>query len=135
MPDTQSIRVLLADDVKINTIVAEKMLKTLGFSVTTVENGKEAIAELQRREYDVILMDVEMPEMDGYEATQRIRNGEAGVERKSVTVIAMTAHEHGEVRRRCKDVGMNGYIVKPIDFANLKKTIAECAERKPGSGC
>jgi len=135
MPEIPSIRILLAEDVKINAIVAEKMLKTVGFSVTTVENGKEAISELRQHDYDLVLMDVEMPEMDGYEATQRIRSGEAGEEKKNVTVIAMTAHEHGEARHKSKEAGMDGYIVKPIDFADLKKTILDYTDRKPGNGC
>jgi two-component system, sensor histidine kinase and response regulator len=114
-------RILLAEDNVVNRRVAAKILEKGGHSVVVVSNGKEAIEALHRETFDIVLMDVQMPEMDGFEATRSIREEEAGGS-AHIPIIAMTAHAMSGDRERCLAVGMDGYISKPIhadDLLNL----------------
>jgi len=111
------LRILLAEDNRINQQVAGLLLKKLGYRADTVSNGEEVLEALAQRDYDVILMDVEMPEMDGLTATQRIRQ-----ERDNALqpwIIAVTAYSMRGDRERCLESGMNGYISKPIHLEEL----------------
>jgi len=107
------LEILLVEDGAVNREVALGFLEIAGHKVETAENGIEALEALQRRSYDVVLMDVEMPEMDGLTAAKVIRAREAGTSTR-VPIIAMTAHAVQGYRDRCREVGMDGYITKPI---------------------
>jgi two-component system sensor histidine kinase/response regulator len=121
-------RILLAEDNVVNRRLAARILEKEGHSVIIAENGREAIAALQSELIDLILMDVEMPEMDGLEATMAIRKGEIGMKRH-IPIIAMTAHAMTGDRDRCLAAGMDAYISKPIRAGDLLSIIAETSVR------
>lgn len=111
---------LLAEDNIINQQVARGMLKQLGLDVDIVENGKQALEQLEQKHYDLVLMDIQMPVMDGYEATARIRQDPRF---KDLPVLAMTANAMVGDRERCLAAGMNDHIAKPISPQLLKKVL------------
>jgi two-component system sensor histidine kinase/response regulator len=111
-------RVLLAEDNAVNQRLASRILENRGHSVVIVSSGMELLSVLQHRRFDLILMDVQMPEMDGFEATRAIREGEIGKNRR-IPIIAMTAHALPADRERCLAAGMDGYISKPIRAPDL----------------
>ncbi len=120
-------RFLLAEDNLVNQEVARGMLLKLGCFVEVVNHGKEALEALTKQDYDLILMDVQMPEMDGFEATRRIRDSDLiPVERRKIPIIAMTAHAMEGDRERCVAAGMNDYICKPIALEPMINTLARC---------
>jgi len=116
-------KILLAEDNQINSAVAIGILEKLGYSAKTVESGIEAIKELSNNHYDLVLMDIQMPEMDGFEATEIIRNTTSSVRNHSVPIIAMTAHAGKSYKDKCIASGMNGYISKPIEPQTLIETM------------
>ncbi len=120
----RSLQVLLAEDVEINQQIAVNVIERMGHRVTVAENGLRAIEELEKNHFDVIMMDVEMPEMDGVEATQRIRKMPRVGE---IPIVAMTAHVVPEIQKRCRDAGMNDYITKPLDVNRLKTLLNQLA--------
>ncbi len=107
------LRVLLAEDNRINQKLAVRLLEKGGYHVHVVENGLDAVEAFEQHEFDVILMDVQMPELDGQEATARIREMEAESERH-IPIVAMTAHAMKGDRERCLAAGMDDYLAKPI---------------------
>jgi signal transduction histidine kinase/CheY-like chemotaxis protein len=113
--------VLLVEDNPINQMVAQKMLEKVGIKSTLAADGQEALDMLEQEEFDAVLMDCQMPVMDGYEATRRIREQDA---LHKLPVIAMTANVMEGDRERCIEAGMNDYIGKPFVEADLKKTLA-----------
>src|SRR6516164_5499155 len=119
-----SLRVLLAEDNPVNQTLAMRILERLGHKVQVVNNGKEALGRAQGEEFDVILMDVQMPEMDGLEATTAIRDAEASTG-KHVPIVAMTAHAMKGDREKCLSAGMDGYLSKPIRIDELKQAMSE----------
>ena len=119
-------RILLAEDNKINQKVAVKLLENLGYQVDVVDNGLEAIEALKTVSYSLILMDVQMPEMDGFEATRHIRNAKSDVIDHDIPVIALTAHAIKGDREKCLEAGMNDYVSKPIN----KKQLANVLDRQ-----
>ena len=118
-------RILIAEDNGVNQKVALAMLKKLGYSAEAVANGLEAIAALRSIPYDLVLMDCQMPEMDGFEATEIIRQPGSDVLDPQVTVIAMTANAMQGDRERCIKCGMNDYLAKPV----RSEALAEMLER------
>ncbi|MFZ5996878.1 MAG: response regulator [Nitrospirota bacterium] len=123
------LRVLVAEDNLVNQEVARHILETLGCTVVIAANGKEALDELQKKSYDIVLMDCQMPEMDGFEATKAIRAAE-GVGGRRVPVIAMTAHALQGDRERCLAAGMDDYISKPVHPDRLREVISRWTKQR-----
>ena len=119
----QKVRILVAEDNPTNQIVALKMLARLGYRADAVANGFEAVRALETIPYDLVLMDVQMPEMDGFEATERIRDPESPVRDHAIPVIAMTAHAMKGDRERCMEAGMDDYVSKPVRTQELVAVI------------
>ncbi|MGE5516473.1 MAG: ATP-binding protein [Bacteroidota bacterium] len=122
----RSLEILLAEDNPVNRTVAERILTAAGHHVTAVANGAEALAAVQARSFDVVLMDVHMPEMDGFEATRRIRALPAPAGRTAI--LALTANVMAGDQERCAQAGMDGYLPKPFKPAELLAALAERAE-------
>lgn len=118
----KNTRILLAEDNMINRKVALHLLNKFGYQADAAGNGKEVLKALEKVSYDLILMDVQMPEMDGYEATKKIRAMEDD-NKKNIPIIAMTAHAMKGDREKCLEAGMNDYITKPVKPQNLLETI------------
>jgi PAS domain S-box-containing protein len=118
-----SIRILLAEDNPVNQKVAQKMLEKFGYYSNTVSNGFEAVKALSMIDYDLVLMDVVMPEMDGFDATSQIRNPASKVMNHRVPVIAMTAHAMKGDREKCLEAGMDDYISKPVKPQELLEVV------------
>jgi PAS domain S-box-containing protein len=112
------LRVLLAEDSAVNQLLVVRMLEKRGHSVVVAANGREALVALEGEDFDAVLMDVQMPEMDGFEATAQIRKKEAETGRH-LSIIALTAHAMRGDRERCLKAGMDGYLSKPIRAAEL----------------
>ena len=122
------LRILLAEDCLVNREVAIGLLELRGHQVCPVSTGREAIDALQAAVFDVLLMDVEMPEMDGLEATRLIRTAERASHRRT-PIIAMTAHAVSGFQDACLQAGMDAYISKPIDPQTLYRIVETAAER------
>jgi CheY-like chemotaxis protein len=121
-PGNHRARILLAEDNGVNQLLARRILEKHGFHVTVVANGKQAVASLEQTDFDLVLMDVQMPTMGGFEAAGLIRANEAR-RRRRVPIVAMTAHALKGDRERCIDAGMDDYVSKPIDAAVLIATV------------
>ena len=121
-----NLRVLLVEDNFINQEVMLAILKGLEVEVFVANDGLEALSMLsysQATPFDLILMDCQMPNMDGYEATQRIRKGDAGELFINIPIAALTANVMNSEREKCLDAGMNEYLTKPIDIDDLKTVL------------
>ena len=117
----RALQVLVAEDNAVNQVLIESILRHLGHQPVVVGNGAEAVQRLQEGRFDVVLMDMQMPEVDGLEATRRIRA--LGHRAARVPVVAMTANARDEDRRACLDAGMDAFLSKPIDFDELAQTL------------
>lgn len=124
LSNAQGVRILLAEDNAVNQKLALRLLSKHGFDVAAVTTGQQALDALASDRYDLVLMDVQMPELDGLEATRRLRQRE-GTEGGHVPVIAMTAHAMMGDRERCMAAGMDGYITKPIQIDTLLAAITD----------
>lgn len=122
------LTVLLAEDNAVNQAFAQLILRREGHEVVTVGNGKDALEVLSRQAFDVVLMDVRMPGMDGVEATKRIRSGDACVLDAEIPIVAMTAHTSIEDRELFLSVGMDCYVSKPMNWEQILEAIAEAMQ-------
>jgi CheY-like chemotaxis protein len=133
-----SRKILVVEDNPVNQMVAARLLERRGHRVTVAANGREAVAAVEREEFDLVLMDVQMPEMDGYEATAAIRQAEAGTGRH-LPIFAMTARVMKGDAERCRLADMDGYIPKPIRSVDLYAIVDGCpptpgTESRTGAG-
>jgi PAS domain S-box-containing protein len=122
------LRVLLAEDNPVNQEVALRLLERRGHSVIVAENGRQALTAIERHKFDLVLMDVQMPEMGGLEATQLIREKEKSTG-EHLPILAMTAHAMQGDRERCIAAGMDGYLAKPIDPKSFLQTVEGISQR------
>jgi len=127
-PAANQVRILVAEDSPLNRQVALMQLERLGYAADGVGDGTEVLAVLEDKHYDIILMDCQMPEMSGYEATYTIRQGErSNAEEKSaarrIYIIAMTANTEADNRAKCVQAGMDDYINKPVELSELEAAI------------
>jgi signal transduction histidine kinase/DNA-binding response OmpR family regulator len=125
------IRILLAEDNLVNRKLALRMLEKLGFGADVAANGVEAVAALEKQMYDLVLMDIQMPELDGWEATRKIRSRWPGSE--GPRIVALTANAMAEDRQRCLAEGMDDYMTKPIQAAELKRVLSEATRISAGA--
>jgi CheY-like chemotaxis protein len=124
------LRILLVEDLPINRLVVEKLLKIHGYRIARwAANGEAALRALREGHFDLALMDCQMPGMDGFEATRRIRAGEGGDAHRSLPIIALTANAHPGIEAQCRMAGMNRHLVKPFKIeavlSALRSVMAE----------
>jgi CheY-like chemotaxis protein len=129
-PARNALRILLAEDNEVNRLLALHMLKREGHSVVIAHDGQEAIDAVQREPFDLVLMDVQMPVMGGFDATRRIRETETSSTSTHLPIIAMTAHALKGDREACLDAGMDDYIAKPIKVRELLGVINRTMTRR-----
>ncbi len=116
--------VLVVEDNAVNRMIASEMLRNMGLQVVEAEDGQQALDRLARQDVDLVLMDVQMPVMDGYEATMRIRSGEKASGKGPVPIVAVTANAFGEDAWLAREAGMDAHLAKPFTQAELRTTIA-----------
>jgi CheY-like chemotaxis protein len=126
-------RVLIAEDNPVNQKLLDRILAKKGLEVVAVADGREALEAIGRESFDLILMDIQMPVMDGIEATRRIRELERSLGARRVPIIAVTANGMFQCREECASVGMDGYVVKPFGPANLFAAIDTVQRRVHGN--
>ncbi len=124
MPADRPLRVLLVEDNLVNQKVATHLLERHGHFVVVAENGRVALDVLTAAHFDLVLMDVQMPEMDGLSATAAIRQRERGTGRR-LPIVALTADALTGDRERCLQAGMDGYVMKPFEVDTLLRTMAD----------
>jgi CheY-like chemotaxis protein len=128
-----SLRILVAEDNRINVMLATALLGKMGHRVDTVANGREAVEALATAPYDLVLMDVHMPEMDGLEATKRIRAQEkAGRRRSRMPIVALTASTLDDDRQVCVDAGMDDFLAKPLNLDALRAVLTRFSPKTAG---
>jgi len=123
------LNILLAEDNMVNQKLAITLLQGRGHNIVAADNGREAVELLEREEFDLILMDVQMPELDGFEATRIIREKEKKEDLPPIPIIAMTAHAMKGDREQCIEAGMNDYVSKPINAKELFEVIEKISEK------
>jgi CheY-like chemotaxis protein len=122
------LRILLAEDNSLNQQVARGLLETMGHTVILAANGREAVEQFQKRAFDLIFMDIQMPEMNGYEATATIQRHQQNQERRT-PIVAMTAHAMSGDRAYCLAAGMDDYLTKPVRAEDLNRVLASVGVR------
>jgi CheY-like chemotaxis protein len=126
----RAFRVLLAEDVKLNQVLTQRLLSRSGYQIDIADNGQQAVDAVRRGDYDVILMDVQMPEMDGIEATRLIRA--LPPEKSGIPIIALTAQADVNIEDELRAAGMDDYISKPINFDILFSKLSTLAAKQSG---
>lgn len=129
-PALPHLDILVAEDNRVNQMVVERLLKRHGHQVTLVSDGAEALEKLAQQRFDLVLMDIQMPNMDGVEACRRIRASSDGI--AALPIVALTAHALAEEEQRYRACGMDGYATKPLDWAQLEAAMAEALGRRRG---
>ncbi|MGE5415861.1 MAG: ATP-binding protein [Acidobacteriota bacterium] len=124
LPQLQDYRILLVEDGEVNRKLAQELLKRTGCALSVAENGRQAVEQYKLTQFDLILMDIQMPEMDGFEATQEIRKMEEESGRRT-PIVAMTAYAMREDLEKCKQAGMDGHLSKPIRTERLYDLLSE----------
>lgn len=120
-----SKRVLVAEDNSTNQRVVEQLLNRLGHSVSIARDGREAIDLLKSEDFDVLLLDIRMPGIDGYAVARAVREGKCGLDKRKLPIVAVTAHAMAEDREKTRSAGMNGHLVKPFDLEKLAEVMAD----------
>ena len=136
MPSSVSVslpplHVLVVEDSPVNQIVITQNLRVLGCHTIVAENGRECLARFREERFDMIFMDCQMPEMDGYEATRAIRTLEQEEARPRTPIVAVTAHAMPDDREKCLNAGMDDYIAKPIPEGALRDALVRWVARAP----
>ena len=126
----KQLRVLIAEDNHLSQKVIRGMVNKLGVTATIVANGKEAVEEISRNEYDIVLMDCDMPFMDGYIATQSIREWERTTGRRHIPILALTAHTLEEHKDKSRTAGMDEHLSKPIEMVELQDALIRWSRRR-----
>jgi CheY-like chemotaxis protein len=132
--DKSSLKILIAEDNLLNAQVIVAFLNRLGHQSNVASNGLEALEKLATGEYDAVLMDIEMPEMDGLDATRAIRKGEKEVKNPEIPVIALTAHALQDYEEKSYKAGMNSYLTKPVDINQLSEVLQELTSKNGAPG-
>ena len=130
-PKADSLRLLVVEDNIPNQMVATMMLEHQGHRVDLANNGLEALSKMAAQSYDAILMDCQMPELDGYETARRVRSGQIPGVNARVPIIALTAHAMAADRAKCLAAGMDEYVSKPLDAQLLQAAFARCGLVRP----
>jgi CheY-like chemotaxis protein len=132
-PDSGALHVLLAEDNKVNQLIGVKLLEKLGHFVSVAGDGRAAFDEVKKQHFDLVLMDLQMPEMDGYAATRAIREWEktAG---SHMPIIAMTAHAMNRDKENCFAAGMDAHVAKPVNLTELEEQIRSVMQGRFGPG-
>jgi CheY-like chemotaxis protein len=131
-PNTR-LRLLIVDDNPANQAVVQMLLAQDGHKVDVAWNGQEALEQLSGTRYDAVLLDCQMPILDGYETARRIRSGKLRGIDPAQCIIAVTAYAMNGDRRRCLEAGMNDYVAKPLRLVDLHEAFSRCGLRAPGS--
>ena len=126
LPGNTGVRLLFAEDNPDNQTVMQMLFEKLGYHVTIVNNGQEAIDRLARETFDAVIMDCQMPVLDGYEATRRIRLGQVPGVNPRVKIIALTAHALPGERQKCLTAGMDDYLAKPVRLSAVREVFLRC---------
>jgi PAS domain S-box-containing protein len=134
LSDLRPLSFLLAEDNAVNRLFLNRALKRAGHNVIEAENGKEALERLNSERVDCVLMDVQMPVMDGLQATRKIRRSRLGPIDPAIPIVAMTAYAMKGDREKCLNAGMDGYVSKPVDFSELARTILQVMQGRAGHG-
>lgn len=127
--------ILLAEDNQINRILTENLIRSLGCTIDSVTNGREAIKSLEQKDYSLVLMDCQMPELGGLEATAIIRAPESPVKNRRIPIIALTANVCPGIRDACLAAGMNDYLSKPVVFDQLRTTLTHWLQQDQSAYC
>ncbi|MDR2644174.1 MAG: response regulator [Planctomycetaceae bacterium] len=128
--EASPLNILLVDDVKVNIMVANALLTSFGHNVHSVMNGVDALRALKDRDFDMVFMDCQMPEMDGYQCARLVRSNDSGVKDTKIPIIAMTAHAMSGDREKCLEAGMDDYISKPISQEMIQTVIERWKGKK-----
>ena len=118
-PAKSDLRILVVDDIEINRDIARALLEQIGCKTASASNGLDAVTAVRSNTFDAVLMDIEMPKMDGLEATRELRSERSAEPARSVPIVALTAYVSREDMSACLEAGMNGYLAKPVDKASL----------------
>jgi len=121
--ERKPLKILLAEDDNTNIFLEQTVLRKLGNTVTVARNGIEVLSCLKKNHFDLVFMDIEMPEMDGFETAQRIRGGDCGKNKNDIWIIAMTAHALTDIKQKALEMGINDFITKPIDITKIQERI------------